>query len=111
MLVNDTRSTQRCGAVRTRPNLVLIMTDQQRSDYADDNGLMRKGVELPECLARIPLLGVDIPYGVQGRRLCPVIGVSTRLGGTSGRSRLATPQVCPAGAHRSEAPRRWARDG
>src|SRR5207245_1930039 len=71
--------------------------------YAGDYGLQRKGVGLPECLVRIPLLfrgpgippqaalreefvslvdlmptlcemlGAEIPYGVQGRSLWPLL--------------------------------------
>lgn len=83
-------------------NTIIIFT-ADHGDYAGDYGLMRKGVELPECLVRIPFiisgpgiapcedmrddcvslvdifptlcdaLGAEIPYGVQGRSLWPML--------------------------------------
>jgi arylsulfatase A-like enzyme len=83
-------------------NTLLIFT-ADHGDYAGDYGLQRKGVELPECLIRVPLLflgpgiqgqaspreefvslvdlmptlceivGAEIPYGVQGRSLWPLL--------------------------------------
>jgi arylsulfatase A-like enzyme len=85
-----------------RENTLLIVT-ADHGDYAGDYGLQRKGVELPECLVRVPLLfvgpeiggqaspreefvslvdlmptlcemlGAEIPYGVQGRSLWPLL--------------------------------------
>jgi arylsulfatase A-like enzyme len=81
--------------------LFVFLADH--GDYAGDFGLQRKGVGLPECLVRIPLvfsgpgvraghvereafvstvdimptlcaaLGLDVPYGVQGRNLWPLL--------------------------------------
>ena len=81
--------------------LILITADH--GDYAGDYGLQRKGVGLPECLIRIPFiwsgpgiaprpanqqdhvslvdvmpticdsLGLETPYGVQGRSLWPLL--------------------------------------
>lgn len=83
-------------------NTILIFTSDH-GDYAADYGLQRKGVGLPECLTRVPLffhgpgivqgrpesdafvslvdimptlceaVGADIPYGVQGRSLWPLL--------------------------------------
>jgi arylsulfatase A-like enzyme len=83
-------------------NTILLFT-ADHGDYAGDYGLMRKGVGLPECLVRIPFivsgagvvaresnthdhvslvdvmptlceaLGLEIPYGVQGRSLWPLL--------------------------------------
>jgi arylsulfatase A-like enzyme len=83
-------------------NTILLFT-ADHGDYAGDYGLRRKGVGLPECLIRIPLLvrgpgigaqpanledhvslvdvlptlcdalGLDVPYGVQGRSLWPLL--------------------------------------
>lgn len=82
-------------------NTLLIFTSDH-GDYAGDYGLQRKGVGLPECLVRVPLLfsgpnvesgavrdefvslvdlmptlcemtGSEIPYGVQGRSLWPML--------------------------------------
>lgn len=84
-----------------RDNTLFIFASDH-GDYAGDYGLARKGVGLPECLARVPLLfngpgvrpgvvrdefvslvdimptlcemlGVSIPYGVQGRSLWPML--------------------------------------
>lgn len=85
-----------------RDNTVLIFVSDH-GDYAGDYGLQRKGVGLPECLVRVPfliagpgvvasdtmreefvslvdlfpticeMLGVDIPDGVQGRSLWPIL--------------------------------------
>jgi arylsulfatase A-like enzyme len=81
----------------------LILFTADHGDYAADYGLQRKGVGLPECLVRIPFtvcgpgvrpqpanredhvslvdvlptlcdaLGLDPPYGVQGRSLWPLL--------------------------------------
>jgi arylsulfatase A-like enzyme len=89
------------GALGQRENtLVVFMSDH--GDYAGDYGLQRKGVGLPECLVRVPLifhgpgiasspardefvslvdvfpticdmLGLGIPDGVQGRSLWPIL--------------------------------------
>lgn len=85
----------------TRDNTHFIFTSDH-GDYAGDYGLQRKGVGLPECLVRVPLLwagpgvqrevlreecvslvdimptlceisGAQIPYGVQGRSLWPLL--------------------------------------
>jgi arylsulfatase A-like enzyme len=83
-------------------NTILIYTSDH-GDFGADYGLQRKGVGLPECLIRVPLwfagpgivpgrrfreelvslvdimptlceaLGVEIPYGVQGRSLWPLL--------------------------------------
>ena len=94
-----------CEHLRTRGlmenTVLLFMSDH--GDYAGDYGLRRKGLGLPECLVRVPLvwhgpgitaqpapredfvslvdimptlceaLGVDAPYGVQGRSLWPLL--------------------------------------
>ena len=80
----------------------LFIFTSDHGDYAGDYGLQRKGVGLPECLVRVPLLfagpgvqngalrdefvslidvmptlcemtGSEIPYGVQGRSLWPLL--------------------------------------
>lgn len=81
----------------------LLVFCSDHGDFAGDYGLQRKGVEMPECLLRVPLLfngpgiaprkvpceefvslvdilptlceaiGADIPYGVQGRSLWPLL--------------------------------------
>lgn len=81
----------------------LLIFTSDHGDYAGDYGLQRKGVGLPECLVRVPLLfagpgiaaratprgefvslvdlmptlceaaGATIPYGVQGRSLWPLL--------------------------------------
>jgi arylsulfatase A-like enzyme len=83
-------------------NTLLVFT-ADHGDYAGDYGLQRKGVGVPECLIRIPLLvcgpgvapqpanrrdhvslvdvlptlgealGLEVPYGVQGRSLWPLL--------------------------------------
>jgi arylsulfatase A-like enzyme len=83
-------------------NTLLIYT-ADHGDYAGDYGLQRKGVGVPECLIRVPLivhgprvlpsprnatdhvslvdvlptlceaLGLETPYGVQGRSLWPLL--------------------------------------
>lgn len=83
-------------------NTLLIFT-ADHGDYAGDYGLQRKGVGLPECLIRVPLvmcgpgvaaqpanrrdhvslvdvmptlceaLDLETPYGVQGRSLWPLL--------------------------------------
>ena len=85
-------------------NTLFIFTSDH-GDYAADYGLQRKGVGLPECLVRVPLffcgpgimpnriprddfvslvdimptlceaMGAEIPYGVQGRSLWPLLAV------------------------------------
>ena len=88
-------------AVGQFDNTVLIFLSDH-GDYAGDHGLQRKGAGLPECLVRVPLiitgpgiepgnnatdfvslvdifptlceaLGQDIPFGVQGRSLWPML--------------------------------------
>jgi len=84
-------------------NNTIVVFTADHGDYAGDYGLQRKGIGLPECLVRVPLifvgpgiraeeelrsefvslvdimptlceaLGVEIPYGVQGRSLWPVL--------------------------------------
>ena len=81
--------------------IVLFVSDH--GDYAGDYGLQRKGVGLPECLVRVPMIwagpgigkgmtcteafvslvdifptlcaaaGTEVPYGVQGRDLWPLL--------------------------------------
>lgn len=80
----------------------LFIFASDHGDYAGDYGLARKGVGMPECLVRVPLLfhgpgvqsgavrdefvslvyimptlcemlGAPIPYGVQGRSLWPLL--------------------------------------
>ncbi|CAA9585264.1 MAG: Choline-sulfatase [uncultured Thermomicrobiales bacterium] len=81
--------------------LIVFLADH--GDYAGDYGLQRKGAGMPECLMRVPLvfngpgvvpgasfreefvslvdvmptlcemLGVEAPYGVQGRSLWPLL--------------------------------------
>lgn len=84
-----------------RDNTLFIFASDH-GDYAGDYGLARKGVGLPECLVRVPLrfqgpgvlggavrdefvslvdifptmcemIGAEIPYGVQGRSLWPLL--------------------------------------
>ena len=85
----------------TENTIVVYLADH--GDYLMDYGLARKGVGLPECLTRIPMvwagpgirpshvgesacvsmadfmpticeaLGVEIPHGVQGRSLWPLL--------------------------------------
>jgi arylsulfatase A-like enzyme len=85
----------------TKDTIVIYLADH--GDYLMDYGLGRKGVGLPECLARIPMvwsgagikpsrvgssahvsnvdffptlceaIGVSIPHGVQGRSLWPLL--------------------------------------
>ena len=81
----------------------LLVFTSDHGDYAGDYGLQRKGVGMPECLVRVPLiwvgsgigggnsmrddfvslvdvmptlleaLGEEIPFGVQGRSLWPML--------------------------------------
>lgn len=81
----------------------IVVFCSDHGDYAADYGLQRKGVELVECLVRVPLfmmgpgvergkvvseefvslvdimptlceaVGAEIPYGVQGRSLWPMV--------------------------------------
>lgn len=89
---------QRLG--RADNTIFVVLSDH--GDYAGDYGLERKGAGMPECLVRIPLivtgpgirpgvaatefvsivdilptlcdaLGVEIPLGVQGRSLWPLL--------------------------------------
>jgi len=83
-------------------NTIILFT-ADHGDYAGDYGLQRKGVGLPECLIRVPLIvngpgvaprpanhqdhvslvdlmptlceavGLETPYGVQGRSLWPLL--------------------------------------
>jgi len=83
-------------------NTIIVFT-ADHGDYAGDYGLQRKGVGLPECLIRVPLIikgagvaarpanhqdhvslvdlmptlceavGLETPYGVQGRSLWPLL--------------------------------------
>jgi len=85
-----------------RENTLVVFTSDH-GDYAGDYGLQRKGVEIPECLIRIPLIfsgpgvksmpsarpefvsivdlmptlceavGAETPFGVQGRSLWPLL--------------------------------------
>ena len=87
---------------KLRDNTLLVFLSDH-GDFAGEYGLMRKGPELPECLARIPMfftgpevkssalpsqvcvslvdvlptlceaLGIAIPKGVQGRSLWPIL--------------------------------------
>ena len=87
-------------AIGQKENTLFVFTSDH-GDYAGDYGLQRKGVGLPECLVRVPLIiagpqvraaarsefvslvdlfptlcemvGVEIPYGVQGRSLWPLL--------------------------------------
>jgi len=84
-----------------KDTIVIFASDH--GDYASDYGLKRKGTGMPECLMRVPLLwmgpgitveegprddfvslvdvmptlcealGVEMPYGVQGRSLWPML--------------------------------------
>lgn len=96
------RFVEHLDAIGQRENtLIIVMSDH--GDYAGDYGLQRKGVGLPECLVRVPLvfhgpgvvpsepardefvslvdvfpsvcemLGLPIPDGVQGRSLWPIL--------------------------------------
>lgn len=86
---------------RHRPRVLTVTADH--GDYVGEFGLLRKGAEIPDVLARIPMLitgdrvaasatarsdhvslvdifptlcesiGVPIPFGVQGRSLWPMI--------------------------------------
>ena len=81
----------------------LLIVCSDHGDYAGDYGLQRKGVGLPECLTRVPLvvagpgvvaqdapreecvslvdlfpticeaIGAPVPHGVQGRSLWPIL--------------------------------------
>ena len=93
------------GALEERGLLdtTLLVFVADHGDYVGDYGLQRKGVGLPECLVRVPLivagpglapqaaprddfvslvdlmptlcdmLGAEVPYGVQGRSLWPML--------------------------------------
>ena len=96
------RFFQFLDSAKLRENtLIVYLTDH--GDFVGEYGLFRKGVGLPECLIRIPfiwnglgidprlrlenahvsivdvfptlceVLGVDIPDGVQGRSLWPIL--------------------------------------
>ena len=95
------RFVEYVDAIGQRENTLFIFTSDH-GDYAGDYGLQRKGVGLPECLVRVPfvwhgpgvsrgevreefvslvdimptlcdLIGVEVPYGVQGRSLWPML--------------------------------------
>lgn len=80
----------------------LIVFVSDHGDYAGDYGLQRKGAGLPECLVHVPMVfsgpgvatgrdsvdfvslvdlmptlceavGAEVPYGVQGRSLWPIV--------------------------------------
>jgi arylsulfatase A-like enzyme len=83
-----------------REKTIIVFTSDH-GDFVGDYGLIRKGVGLPDCLVRVPLIiagptvkramrtelvsladvmptlceaiGVEIPYGVQGRSLWPML--------------------------------------
>jgi arylsulfatase A-like enzyme len=87
---------------RLRDRTLIIFTSDH-GDFGGEYGQMRKGLDLPECLIRVPLiilgpgveartlpeplfvslvdimptvcemLGREIPYGVQGRSLMPIL--------------------------------------
>ncbi len=89
------------SAGRSEDTLLIFVSDH--GDYAGDYGLQRKGIGLPECLVRIPMvwcgpgitpqapvadafvslvdvlptlcevMGAEVPYGVQGRSLWPLL--------------------------------------
>lgn len=85
---------------RAKNTLFVLLADH--GDYAGEYGLQRKGAGMPECLMRIPMIfsgagvvpgpnaadfvsivdvlpticeavGADIPFGVQGRSLWPLL--------------------------------------
>ena len=90
-------------AARDLLDSTLLFVCSDHGDYAGDYGLQRKGVGLPECLVRVPLVcagpgivaqaapreecvslvdlfpticeavGAPVPYGVQGRSLWPLL--------------------------------------
>ncbi len=95
------RFVERLDALGLREDTLLIFVSDH-GDYVGEYGLQRKGVGLPECLVRVPMLfngpgiarrsndedfvslvdlmpticemlGADIPYGVQGRSLWPLL--------------------------------------
>ncbi len=96
------RFVEHLEAIGERDNTLLVFCSDH-GDFAGDYGLQRKGVEMPECLLRVPLLftgpgvaprpaprgefaslvdilptlceavGAEIPYGVQGRSLWPLL--------------------------------------
>ena len=96
------RFVEHLEATGQRDDTVLIFVSDH-GDYAGDYGLQRKGVGLPECLVRVPffiagpgvvasdamraefvslvdlfpticeMLGIDIPDGVQGRSIWPIL--------------------------------------
>ena len=87
------------SAERLENTILIFLSDH--GDFVGEYGLVRKGPELPECLTRIPLffagpgieqqtladfvslvdilptlceaIGVDLPPGVQGRSLWPLL--------------------------------------
>ena len=97
------RFVEHLEAIGERENTLLVFCSDH-GDFAGDYGLQRKGVEMPECLLRVPLLfagsgvalrpepllgafvslvdilptlcdavGAEIPFGVQGRSLWPLL--------------------------------------
>lgn len=96
------RFVEHLEAKRLLDGTIIVFT-ADHGDYAGDYGLQRKGVGLPECLIRVPLvfvgpgiepsapgrdefvslvdimptlceaIGAEIPYGVQGRSLWPML--------------------------------------
>jgi arylsulfatase A-like enzyme len=116
-------------------NTLLLFT-ADHGDYAGDFGLQRKGVGLPECLIRVPLvvhgpgvvpqgpqganttdhvslvdllptlceaLGLETPYGVQGRSLWPLL--TSQKGAappTGGEFRSAYVELGYGGLHYGE---------
>ena len=96
----------------------IIVFVADHGDFVGEYGMVRKGPELPECLARIPMfwtgpgitasaephdahvslidvmstlceaIGVPLPDGVQGRSLWPLLTGRWRLSGGRVRQRL-----------------------
>ena len=102
-LIDDqlARLVRQLEELRLRENTIILYVSDH-GDYLTDYGLMRKGVEMPEALVRIPMvwsgwgvrpqerppafvsiadvmptlceaLGVEIPRGAQGRSLWPLL--------------------------------------
>lgn len=112
-LIDDqvSRLLQTLDEMGLRENTLIIFLSDH-GDYAGEYGLFRKGVGMPECLMRIPMvwsgpgmqpgrglnpafvsivdvmptlcaaLGLEIPIGVQGRSLWPLL--TGRADGLSG---------------------------
>ena len=96
------RFVEHLESIGERDDTLLVFCSDH-GDFAGDYGLQRKGVGMPECLVRVPLLfngpgvarreqplgafvslvdilptlcdavGADVPYGVQGRSLWPLL--------------------------------------